>query len=80
MTRLLSPGMLGADMACAGGGLCCNGGEYCVCKREAPAKSAEGWTYPPNRPNIYSSELPPWPTIEEIKKAVRDELKKAGVI
>lgn len=41
----------------------CNGGEYCACKK---------------RPDIYSDPLPPWPTLEEIRKAIRDELRKAG--
>lgn len=27
-------------------------------------------------PNIYSNPLPPWPTPEEIRKIVREELKK----
>jgi hypothetical protein len=33
-----------------------------------------------NHPSIYSSTLPPWPTLEEIRKAVRDELRRAGVV
>ena len=32
------------------------------------------------RPSVYSKELPPWPTLEEIRKAIRDELRKAGVV
>ncbi len=34
---------------------------------------------PDLRPGFYSRELPPWPTLEEIRKVVRDELKKAGL-
>ena len=29
------------------------------------------------RPDIYSKSLPPWPTLEEIRKIVREELKKS---
>jgi hypothetical protein len=32
------------------------------------------------RPSIYSNPLPPYPTIGEIRLAIRDELRKAGVI
>jgi hypothetical protein len=45
----------------------CNGGEYCACKKE------------PRKTTIFTNELPPWPTLEEIRKAVRDELRAAGV-
>jgi hypothetical protein len=58
-------------MACDNGENCCNGGEYCECKKIAPV-------YP--RATIYSNPLPPYPTIGEIRLAIRDELRKAGVI
>lgn len=54
---------------------CCNGGEYCACKKYPVVGELAS-----ERPNIYSNPLPPWPTLEEIRKAIRDELKKAGVI
>jgi hypothetical protein len=56
-------------MACQEGQSCCNGGEYCQCKKSETPK-----------PSIYSNPLPPYPTIGEIRLAIRDELRKAGVI
>ena len=33
----------------------------------------------PRKTTIFTNELPPWPTLEEIRKVVRDELRKAGL-
>jgi hypothetical protein len=40
--------------------------------------SRQGWTWTSGdkRPNIYSNPLPPWPTLEEIRKVVREEIQK----
>jgi hypothetical protein len=65
-------------MTCAEGHACCNGGEYCKCKKEE--RTGSGELLVQNRPTIYSTPLPPWPTIGEIRLAIRDELRKAGVI
>jgi hypothetical protein len=62
-------------MACSAGENCCNGGEYCACKKYPVIEEMGS-----ERPSIYSNPLPPYPTIGEIRLAIRDELRKAGVI
>lgn len=71
-------------MACQGGDCTCSQTGKVVFSPNSTSSPIPPNTYiggaPFPRPSIYSQELPPWPTIEEIRKAIRDELKKAGVI
>jgi hypothetical protein len=62
-----------------------NDATSCQCSCPDPAEGKpwgpqifDSSTYrdPDKRPNIYSNPLPPWPTLEEIRKVVRDELRK----